>query len=128
MTRANEEQKADHQIALPNIRSYPENAAMDSDNHKDNDDDDDDERLDVVGTTDSHGDPAHGKDEAPPLTSCVAAAFVSLSCPVSQAPLAASLCAARGSVSGTFLPSSSSLSPFPWRRVSLFRARPAYTD
>lgn len=87
MTRANEEQKADHQIALPNIRSYPENAAMDSENHKDNDDDDDDERLDVVGTTDSHGDPAHGKDgRTPPLTSCdvaAAAAFVSLSCPVS---------------------------------------------
>lgn len=85
MTRANEEQKADHQIALPNIRSYPENAAMDSENHKDNDDDDDDERLDVVGTTDSHGDPAHGKDgRTPPLTSCdvAAAAFVSLSCPV----------------------------------------------
>lgn len=63
MSRTSEEQKVDHQIALPNIRNYPDNhpsAPMDSEHHKD-DDDDDDERLDVVGTTDSHSDAAHGK-------------------------------------------------------------------
>ncbi|XP_050714429.1 optomotor-blind protein-like isoform X1 [Eriocheir sinensis] len=58
MSRTSEEQKIDHQIALPNIRNYPDNSApMESENHKD--DDDDDERLDVVGTTDSHSDAAH---------------------------------------------------------------------
>lgn len=60
MSRTSEEQKIDHQIALPNIRNYPDNSApMESENHKD--DDDDDERLDVVGTTDSHSDAAHGE-------------------------------------------------------------------
>lgn len=62
MTRATEEQKIDHQIALPNIRNYPDNSApMESENNHKDDDDDDDERLDVVGTTDSHSDAAHGK-------------------------------------------------------------------
>ena len=60
MSRTSDEQKIDHQIALPNIRNYPDSAApMDSENNKD--DDDDDERLDVVGTTDSHSDAAHGE-------------------------------------------------------------------
>lgn len=64
MSRTSDEQKIDHQIALPNIRNYPDNAApMDSENHKD--DDDDDERLDVVGTTDSHSDAAHGECLSP---------------------------------------------------------------
>lgn len=50
--------KVDHQIALPNIRSYPDSSShMDSSEKED----DDDERVDVVGTTDSHTDTSHGK-------------------------------------------------------------------
>ena len=57
ISRQAEDSKIDNQIALPNIRSYPDApGAM-----EEKDEDSSDERVDVVGTTEPHNDSHVGK-------------------------------------------------------------------
>ena len=58
-TRQTDDPK-DHQIALPNIRSYPDTSGPMDASEKD-EEEDEDERVDVVGTTDTHTEASHGK-------------------------------------------------------------------